>query len=305
MERKRMGLVFVALCLFLGFSVIPAEAAPKENTAKKCSDGKDNDGDGKIDDADPDCAPFVGGGRGPSGKQERITVWFQDGGGYDLQSDGLGNVEFLPNCEMGPSPCYIDGEQKVKAHIGGLTQPNPAGIRLEPNPNGKGPRGIMLNLLTDCEDVLTDGCAKIIPDELKNFSVVAPWVVRAGAYTHSDDPQLIVVGDSKIYLFRITVPSGGVRWVIELASSLAPAGDNGSRGAICGETGQDVTVTGVLDTNGDGLSDKWKVTAPPPVLEDVEKGILHGNARVCANTGDGLVLVARLNMTFEYTAQLK
>ena len=153
---------------------------------------------------------------------------------------------------MGPSPCYIDGEQKVKAHIGGLTQPNPAGIRLEPNPNGKGPRGIMLNLLTDCEDVLTDGCAKIIPDELKNFSVVAPWVVRAGAYTHSDDPQLIVVGDSKNYLFRITVPSGGVRWVIELASSLAPAGDNGSRGAICGETGQDVTVTGVLDTNGDG-----------------------------------------------------
>ena len=45
-------------CLLVGLTTVTVEAAPKENTAGKCSDGKDNDGDKKIDCADEDCDSF-------------------------------------------------------------------------------------------------------------------------------------------------------------------------------------------------------------------------------------------------------
>ena len=48
----------MALCLALVFSVSPVEAAPKEDTARKCNDGKDNDKDGLIDTDDPECSEF-------------------------------------------------------------------------------------------------------------------------------------------------------------------------------------------------------------------------------------------------------
>ena len=44
--------------------VQPLLAAPKENTARRCSDGIDNDRDGLVDSDDPDCSPFGGGGGG-------------------------------------------------------------------------------------------------------------------------------------------------------------------------------------------------------------------------------------------------
>ena len=51
----------------LAWAVHPLLAAPKENTARRCSDGIDNDRDGLVDGADPDCAPFTGGGGGGGG----------------------------------------------------------------------------------------------------------------------------------------------------------------------------------------------------------------------------------------------
>ena len=65
-------------------------------------------------------------------------------------------------------------------------------------------------------------------------------------------------------------------------------------------------MEGLADTDGDGFSDKWLVTAeppdpPPPMDPDPY------NARVCADmdTDGNLHLVARLKMTFEDTAQIK
>ena len=51
LEALALGLI----CLLVA---MPATAAPKENTADRCSDGRDNDRDGLIDGADPDCLPF-------------------------------------------------------------------------------------------------------------------------------------------------------------------------------------------------------------------------------------------------------
>jgi len=66
MEKKRWGLILMALCLALAFSVSPAEAQKekeqqKEKGNQKCTDNIDNDGDGDIDSADSDCSG-VGGG---------------------------------------------------------------------------------------------------------------------------------------------------------------------------------------------------------------------------------------------------
>ena len=54
MEPKRISLIFLALCLALAFSVSPVEAGA-EDTARKCSDGKDNDRNGFTDCADNSC----------------------------------------------------------------------------------------------------------------------------------------------------------------------------------------------------------------------------------------------------------
>ena len=72
MEKKRWVFIFSALCLSLAFSVSSVEAAREKETA--CSDGVDNDLDGKIDCADPNCNKDLacgggGGGGGGSGSQ--------------------------------------------------------------------------------------------------------------------------------------------------------------------------------------------------------------------------------------------
>ena len=61
----------------------PAYAAAKEKGAAKCSDGIDNDGDGLIDDDDPDC----GGG---SGSSDPYPVTLSSAGG--VLSAGTGEI---------------------------------------------------------------------------------------------------------------------------------------------------------------------------------------------------------------------
>ena len=58
MGKKRWVLIVSALCLAFVFSVSSVEAAPREDTAKKCSDGRDNDKDGDVDGDDSDCEEF-------------------------------------------------------------------------------------------------------------------------------------------------------------------------------------------------------------------------------------------------------
>ena len=310
MERKGIGVILMAVCLVFAFSVMPAEAQPTEDTVKKCNDGRDNDRNGLTDGEDPSCEGLTGGGGGgepTGGDSERLTVWFQGGGGYNLQSDGAGSPTH-PNCFGHVLECYSDHEEKVRGDTGGLTQPNPAGIRLVPNHNGKGPRGITLDLdLDDCQDVVTDGCDVILPSVLKDgVTPLTPNGVTAWANSHSDDPQLILATappTTKNYHFAIAVRLDSEYWIIEAASTVSPTG-NMLRGAVCGETGHDVTVTGLEDTDNDGFSNKWRVTAVPV---DSMTGNPSHNARVCADLDDDGVfdLVARVKMTFEYTAQTK
>ena len=99
---------------------------------------------------------------------------------------------------------------------------------------------------------------------------------------------------------RLRLPRiDGTDWIIELGSTPPPQ-DNSTR---CLEEGQDVQVTG-FDTDGDKASDKWEVTAVPVTSAG---GPIY-NARICSIHQGGNktpVLVAKLKMTFKYTAQLK
>ena len=272
MERKRIGLIPLSLCLALAMLLMPEPVQ-----AQNC---KKNPGH-----------PKCGNGGGGGGDSERLTVWFRDWSDDNLKSDDAGNVDHL-NCDGlgGKFTCYIDGEQKVKAFID-----DGSGIRLELL---KSPRVITLDLdFDDCQGVLPYSCDDI-PDELKDFSPVQTWHVTARAYTDILHPQGIPPGGSTYYRLRMRFPRlDGTDWIIELGSM-----GNSTR---CGEVGQDVQVTG-FDTDEDDVSDRWEVTAVPVTPGPNPVSIY--NARVCSIHQGGNktpVLVARLKMTFQYTAQLK
>jgi len=74
----------------------------QEKGKKKCNDLADNDGDGLIDCADPDCGgDGTGGGEGGA---LSLNVTFGDASTDRLQSDGEGP--------------YVSGQEKVSANIG-------------------------------------------------------------------------------------------------------------------------------------------------------------------------------------------
>lgn len=85
-------------------------AAPQENGDRKCTDGRDNDFDGLIDEADPGCSSGTGG----SDVARRVRVSFsttgallQDGNGNCADS-GIGSFQYWhSNPGQGPhdSPC--------------------------------------------------------------------------------------------------------------------------------------------------------------------------------------------------------
>ena len=58
-----------ALVVLTALAAEPAAAAPSSEKGPRCSDGIDNDGDGLIDDADPDC-----GGGGSSTVRMQVTT---------------------------------------------------------------------------------------------------------------------------------------------------------------------------------------------------------------------------------------
>ncbi|MDX1382789.1 MAG: hypothetical protein R3190_04040 [Thermoanaerobaculia bacterium] len=81
----------LAILLLLAFAAGPALAAPEKG--KRCSDGIDNDGDGLVDAADPDCGGDDGGsGGGGQGKcQIDFVATFADAVDDGVRSDGGGS----------------------------------------------------------------------------------------------------------------------------------------------------------------------------------------------------------------------
>ena len=85
-------LVMVALALGLASPQILSAAAEK---GPRCSDGEDNDGDGYIDGADPDC----GGDSGGSDEENKVPLTLTYGVGGGIQGDG--NLTYGPQYDHG------------------------------------------------------------------------------------------------------------------------------------------------------------------------------------------------------------
>ena len=88
---------------------------PGTETLRECGDGLDNDGDGTIDCADPDCATarpcLAGGGRGAGGGPPPDSPGTETGRecGDGLDNDGDGTIDCAdPDCAMAP-PCQGGG----------------------------------------------------------------------------------------------------------------------------------------------------------------------------------------------------
>jgi hypothetical protein len=100
-----------ALCLLLLSSACTCGGGVlngTEDTPALCKDGKDNDGDGKIDCADPDCRPFTfctGGTGGGSGGGSATG-----GGAQSGDAGPCGSVQDLSGCSCTSAgdtrPCY-------------------------------------------------------------------------------------------------------------------------------------------------------------------------------------------------------
>ena len=108
-----LAVAIVAACFLLAsLGRSPAYGEPTNEKGPRCSDGIDNDGDGLIDCADPDCNCGGDGGDGGGGTIA-VTVTFQD-----LPGDGL-----MSDCHDCPTTCaclsaYIHKVDKVSTGIG-------------------------------------------------------------------------------------------------------------------------------------------------------------------------------------------
>ncbi len=94
---KKVLLILCTLSLVFDFGVTSVYAGP-EADARKCDNGRDDDRDGLIDCADPDCDPFCGGGCTPTGVSETIC------NGVDDDCDSLIDEDYSPtstNCGVG------------------------------------------------------------------------------------------------------------------------------------------------------------------------------------------------------------
>jgi len=71
--RRLTALFMIGLVILIAANT-DSVAAPREDTAQKCSDGKDNDRDGLVDAADPDCDDVGGGGDTGGNIPQKIGV---------------------------------------------------------------------------------------------------------------------------------------------------------------------------------------------------------------------------------------
>lgn len=101
--EKRLTLFF-ALAFFIFIAGYPAKilAAPQEKGDKKCTDGIDNDGDGKIDGDDPDC-----GATNVDDVSRRARVFLNPGSiHYDGGGELVGGGSLPSGCGAGVIPAF-------------------------------------------------------------------------------------------------------------------------------------------------------------------------------------------------------
>ena len=134
MEKKRWSMIFMALCLILASSVSPVEAGA-EDTARKCSDGKDNDRNGFIDCNDNECV--VGGFCSPTTTTTTLKVHLE--GAFVFRNNNWNEVAL--EVFLNPKGNIARSDDDVR-----MTRPEPsvvdAGLGLdcsnyEPNPEAQ------------------------------------------------------------------------------------------------------------------------------------------------------------------------
>ena len=113
-SRTLVVATMAAWLLLPGLGQTPAYGANEKGP--RCSDGIDNDGDGLIDCADPDCNCGDDGdghnGKGGGGGTIPVTVTFRDFPGDDVFAPD----DLISDCGTGDCP-YIDAVDKVSAGI--------------------------------------------------------------------------------------------------------------------------------------------------------------------------------------------
>jgi Tol biopolymer transport system component len=108
-----LALLLLGLPLTLILNPGPQVLAGGEKGAQKCSDGVDNDGDGLIDCADPDCAPQCGGGGGGGGSPANPAIAFSGGGDlWVMNADGSNQAKVYddPSNRVNRSSWSPDGQ---------------------------------------------------------------------------------------------------------------------------------------------------------------------------------------------------
>ena len=83
--RSHGAILTMVLATVLACSIPVVSAGPP--TEKKCDDGKDNDGDGKIDAADEDCSDDSGGGNTGNGQDTPVDVYLFHDSSYGIRGD--------------------------------------------------------------------------------------------------------------------------------------------------------------------------------------------------------------------------
>lgn len=136
----RSSLPALAAVLTLVLVLASPAWAGSEKGNKKCNDGRDNDRDGLIDAADPDC----GGGDDTEGGTQRSLVFMLD----DVFSDNV----------RSDGGSYSDSERQVKVTLGGQTAPNRPGFRVELKGAGKNPRQVTADFSCSGAAGLPDNC---------------------------------------------------------------------------------------------------------------------------------------------------
>lgn len=122
MARKGWSLmiaVVVAFCMAAPTIVSGVVAAPEKG--KRCSDGIDNDGDGLIDEADPDCAGDDGGGGGGTSVDNIFSLEIRDtpnlkGDNPDFELKSLYVDQRLAALRADADECVTGNQQNTRGN---------------------------------------------------------------------------------------------------------------------------------------------------------------------------------------------
>jgi len=309
MEPKRIGLIFLALCLFFAFSMSPAEAGG-ERGRTKCNDGDDNDGDGKIDGEDEDCFSSFKPNDDDSGRAGGLNLiaTLDDTSGDNLMSDTLGD--------------YVHNEGHMKVVAGGQL---PSRIGIHFSGGGKDPRELSVENVS-CDTVgggmgchVLENFPRVWNQYLGRISVqranvsleAVPYEVCPFGVGNCPDVFTMAPATPELMSFRVLFHEG---LLIEIASAiggatsvdagrclslLTPLQRNAFLSTQCLDSSQcNVTVEAFDD--GDGENDAWTINS----LDELGE-VKPAKALICRlGPGDNFV-IGQTTLTFGFTAVKK